>query len=56
MAFMILLKTVIIPNQQYKEDMEKYGDSIKAVSVGDTMKFGHYEQDNSNSNGKEVIK
>ena len=54
-AFVVVLKTVIIPNQQYKEALRKYGDSIKAASVGDTIKFGHYEQDNNSSNGKEEI-
>ena len=54
-AFIIVLTTVIIPNQQYKEAVEKYGGSIKNASVGDTIKFGHYEQDNNTSNGKEEI-
>ena len=54
-AFAIVLTTVIIPNQQYKEAVEKYSESIKAASVGDTVKFGHYEQDNNSSNGKEEI-
>lgn len=54
-AFVIVLTTVIIPNQQYKEAIGKYSDSIKAASVGDTIKFGHYEQDNNSSNGKEEI-
>ena len=50
-----MLTTVIIPNQQYKEALGKYSDSIKAASVGDTIKFGYYEQDNNTSNGKEAI-
>ena len=54
-AFVIVLTTVIIPNQPYKEAVEKYGDLIKSASVGDTLKFGHYEQDNNSSNGKEEI-
>ena len=54
-AFVIVLTTVIIPNQQYKEALGKYSDSIKAASVGDTIKFGYYEQDNNTSNGKEAI-
>ena len=54
-AFVIVLTTVIIPNQQYKEALGKHSDSIKAATVGDTIKFGHYEQDNNSSNGKEEI-
>ena len=54
-AFVITLIMVIIPNQQYKEAIGKYSDSIKVASVGDTIKFGHYEQDNNSSNGKEEI-
>ena len=54
-AFVIVLTTVIIPNQQYKEAIGKYSESIKAASVGDTIKFGHYEQDNNSTNGKEEI-
>ena len=54
-AFVIVLTTVIIPNQQYKEAVKRYGDLIKSASVGDTLKFGHYEQDDNSSNGKEEI-
>ena len=54
-AVVIVLTTVIIPNQQYKETVKKYGDLIKSASVGDTFKFGHYEQDDNSSNGKEEI-
>ena len=54
-AFVIVLTMVIIPNQQYKEAIAKYGDHIKAAFVGDTIKFGQYEQDNNSSNGKEEI-
>ncbi|MCR5219703.1 MAG: DUF6273 domain-containing protein [bacterium] len=50
-AFVIVLTTVIIPNQQYQEA----SNAIKNSSVGDTIKFGHYEQDNNSSNGKEEI-
>jgi hypothetical protein len=50
-AFVIMLTTVIIPNQQYQEAR----NAIKNSSVGSTIKFGHYEQDNNNSNGKEEI-
>lgn len=51
----IMLKTVVVPNQQYKKALKKYGSSIKAASVGDTIKFGYFEQDNNTSNGKEAI-
>ena len=30
-------------------------EKLKTASVGDTVKFGHYEQDNHSSNGKEEI-
>jgi hypothetical protein len=49
-----VLTTVIIPNQQYNDAIEKLGKSITAASVGDIIIFGHYEQDNNNSNGKEI--
>ena len=47
----------------YKDSEEKLGDirlinakeSLKNVKVGDSIKFGAYEQDNSTSNGKEDI-
>ena len=58
-AFVIVLTTVIIPNQKYNSSVEKYGkdmvDGISALKDGDTYKFGSYEQDNNNSNGKEDI-
>ena len=64
-AFVVLLTTIIVlspkykeaveSQQQYKEAVEKYGGSIKAVSVGGTITFGHYEQDNNSANGKEEI-
>lgn len=54
-AFVIVMITVIIPNRQYKETVDKYGNSIRAASIGDTMIFGHYEQDINSSNGKEEI-
>ena len=36
----------------YSPDID---DSLKTVEVGDTIEFGHYEQDNNTSNGKEII-
>lgn len=46
-AFLILLKTVIIPKQRINK--------IKTANVGDIIVFGTYEQDNDTSNGKENI-
>ena len=91
-AFIIVLNTVIIPNNKYNdavalmdagkyteaisvfEALEGYKDSankieecniniygeevwnkIKSVNVGDTYRFGSYEQDNNKSNGQEDI-
>ena len=54
-AFVIVLTTVIIPNKQYHEAIEKYSSALKDVSVGDIVKFGAYEQDNNVFNGKEEI-
>ena len=54
-AFFILLTNVIIPNINRKAAYEKYGEVLKAANVGDTIKFGKYEQDNNLSNGKEDI-
>lgn len=58
-AFVIVLTTVIIPTAKYNRAVEKYGkewaDTVKNASVGDTITFGAYEQDNNTSNGKEAI-
>ena len=87
-AFVILLTTVIIPNQKYNAAVElynagKYEEAIAAftaldgykdsaaqlkgikpkyykqllsnASVGSTVFFGSYEQDNNTANGKEDI-
>lgn len=91
-AFIIVLNTVIIPNNKYNDaialmDTGKYTEAIaafralngykdsiskieecninifgeevwsklKSVSVGDTCRFGSYEQDNIKSNGQEDI-
>ena len=87
-AFVIVLTTVIIPNQKYNAAVElynagKYEDAIAAfaalnghkdsvaqineikpkyyklllsnASVGSTVFFGSYEQDNNTANGKEDI-
>ena len=87
-AFVIVLTTVIIPNQKYNAAVElynagKYEDAIAAftaldgykdsaaqineikpkyyklllsnASVGSTVFFGSYEQDNDTANGKEDI-
>ena len=54
-AFFILLTNAIIPNIHRRPAYEKYGEVLKAANVGDTIKFGKYEQDNNLSNGKEDI-
>lgn len=87
-AFIIVLKTIIIPSVKYPTAMElyntgKYSDaasvfeaingykdseekaaeclflsqknSLVDVTVGKTVKFGYYEQDNNTGNGKEEI-
>ena len=54
-AFFILLTNAIIPNIRRRPAYEKYGEVLKAANVGDTIKFGKYEQDNNLSNGKEDI-
>ena len=54
-VFFVLLTNVIIPNINRKPAFAKYGEVLKAVNVGDTIKFGKYEQDNNLANGKEDI-
>ncbi len=58
-AFAIALTTVIIPTIKYNNAVKKYGkewaDTVKNASIGDTIVFGAYEQDNNASNGKEDI-
>lgn len=54
-AFLIVLNTVIIPHIRRRPAFAKYGEVLKAANVGDTIKFGKYEQDNNLSNGKEDI-
>ena len=54
-AFLIVLNTVIIPHIRRRPAFAKYGEFLKAANVGDTIKFGKYEQDNNLSNGKEDI-
>ncbi len=54
-AFFILLTNVIIPNIRRRPAYAKYGEVLKAANVGDTIKFGKYEQDNNLANGKEDI-
>ena len=54
-AFLIVLNTVIIPHIRRKPAFAKYGEVLKSANVGDTIKFGKYEQDNNLSNGKEDI-
>ena len=53
------MNTVIIPTARYNRAVEKYGkewaDIVTNNSVGDTITFGTYEQDNNTSNGKEAI-
>lgn len=57
-AFIIVLNTVIT-TERYNRAVEKYGkewaDIVKNASVGGTITFGTYEQDNNTSNGKEAI-
>ena len=56
---LVIMSVTIIPNLQYKlhykRANDKYSSSIRAASVGDTIKFGRYEQDNDFSNGVEEI-
>ena len=54
-AFLIVLNTVIIPHIRRRPAFAKYGEVLKTANVGDTIKFGKYEQDNNLSNGKEDI-
>lgn len=54
-AFLIVLNTVIIPHIRRRPAFAKYGEVLKSANVGDTIKFGKYEQDNNLSNGKEDI-
>ena len=54
-AFLIVLNTVIIPHIRRRPAFAKYGEVLKAANVGDTIKFGKYEQDNNLANGKEDI-
>ena len=59
-VLVILFTKVIIPKQKYNEAVKKYGrefaDTYFSLKVGDTFKFGSYEQDNNIENGKEEIK
>lgn len=50
-AFAVVLATVIIP----KGTMASIKKQLNSAEVGDTIKFGSYEQDNDMSNGKEDI-
>lgn len=50
-AFIIILNTVIIPNQRYARETK----NLKTANVGDIINFGAYEQDNVKINGKEEI-
>ena len=58
-VFLIVLNAVIIPAQKKNAFIEKYGEekwiAFNALKAGDTYKFGTYEQDNDQSNGKEEI-
>lgn len=46
---------ILLTNINRKAGYAKYGEVLKAANVGDTIKFGKYEQDNNLSNGKEDI-
>ena len=50
-AIVQVVTKIIIPNNNYKAEMEL----LQSVSVGDTVCFGTYEQDNDTSNGAENI-
>lgn len=50
-AFAVVLATVIIP----KGTMASIKKQLNSAEVGDTIKFGSYEQDNDMSDGKEDI-
>lgn len=57
-ALSVLFTTVIIPAYKSKELnklFEKQKAELTNLSVGKTVKFGAYEQDNNTSNGKEEI-
>lgn len=57
-ALSVLFTTVIIPAYKSKELnklFEKQKPELTNLSVGKTVKFGAYEQDNNASNGKEEI-
>lgn len=50
-AIILVVTKVIIPNNNFKAKMEL----LQTASVGDTVCFGTYEQDNDTSNGAEAI-
>jgi hypothetical protein len=58
-AFILLLKVVIIPTQKRNVAIEKYGvefvTKIENLNVGDTYSFGTYEQDDNTATSEEEI-
>lgn len=59
LAVVLLVNTIFIPmhnkNALIVEYGKEYVDNLKNLQVGDVLSFGHYEQDNDTSNGKEPI-
>lgn len=59
LAVVFLVNNIFIPmhnkNALIAEYGEEYVDNLKNLQVGDVLSFGHYEQDNDTSNGKEPI-
>lgn len=54
-AFLIVLIRIIIPNGKYNSAVKRQLEALMNVSVGSTIKFGFYEQDNITFNGREEI-
>ncbi|MBE7050672.1 MAG: toll/interleukin-1 receptor domain-containing protein, partial [Ruminococcaceae bacterium] len=54
-VFIIILNTIILPPIYRKKANEIYGETLSQAKIGDTIKFGSYEQDNNKTNGKEKI-
>ncbi len=50
-VFVIVLTTLIIPKCLFLAQKASFSN----ISIGSTVKFGYYEQDNNTSNGKEEI-
>lgn len=54
-AIVLVITLLIVPAARKSSGMKTYGDALANASVGDTVTFGHYEEDGDPENGKEPI-